>query len=336
MAKSTFPRPSDRMQNPQVVYSRIGEVKCSETRNALRGIVSRRKQKLDASEINLIRAQASTGDLALAIEILLGKRGSMPFSNLNGKYRNLLARHGLDPISPPREVQFAIGRINGWPANAIEVIGSIMSLAPLPQADVNDALNALQVFADRWGASNYLARKLAYVISREDEQIESHPAFEAISQIVEHQKFSLPYFTALESIDPRFPYFTGMNTRLLLLKKYVADDDDFRQWLPLHNIAPCPMSENDIGAFIRKAHSMSFVDEVIALLQVYYLRDHWEVLGDAIQRALRPEILAAFSKIESLEFDCRLLFARAEPDSSDFTYYRNALAFLEFVEPTRC
>lgn len=55
-----------------------------------------------------MRRLANPADLTLASEILLGKEGAFPFSNIGGSYRNLLQEHSLNPVPIRSELAFVI------------------------------------------------------------------------------------------------------------------------------------------------------------------------------------------------------------------------------------
>ncbi|WP_415752033.1 hypothetical protein [Mesorhizobium sp. B2-1-8] len=273
--------------------------------------------------------------MALAARMLLGREGAFPFPNTGGTYRNLLKTHQLNPIGSEEEIAFVVGHLNGWKERSIGIIGAIATLAPLAGADYVDALSALSYFAVEWGASNYLAKKTAYIMARgsENRTDELTAQFSHLSEIVDQRKHPGPYFTALESIDIEFPYFPAMSTRVQGYQKYAKGD--FRQLLHLNNIIPSPVCMSDVGPFLRKSHAMSLVDEVVGILQLMHIGEAWPGISSTIKLTMDPELFVAFCDFQKSAFDPLALYNDVGPEDADFTYYRRSIAFLEFSKPAR-
>ncbi|RVD17816.1 MAG: hypothetical protein EOS73_09685 [Mesorhizobium sp.] len=317
--------------NRQKSFLALREITDEKTRNLMRGILAQNATiEASSSSINSIRKNCHAEDLANAVTMLLGRNGAFPFPNINGKYRDLLLSHKLDPITPEAELIFILGHVNGWKELSAEILGAISTLRDLASADPVDALGAIRIFAERWGASNYLAKKVAFVMATSNDRDLSQSLGE-IADIVEQEKAPNPYFSALESIDSSFSYFGGISTRVQVYGKYVTDD--FRQFLALHNIVGSPVSHDDIGPFIRKSHSMSLVDEVVAILQLLHTGERWPWIRDTINRHLDPDLKKCFIDFCDIPFHAEALFAGSSPLDADLTYYRRSLAFLEFRAP---
>lgn len=320
------------------VYKALREIKDQTTRNVLRGVLSTNIARSASSKgINLVRKNAHKADLALAVELLIGRYGAFPFSNAGGTYRNLLITHTLEPIGTEEEITFLVGHLNGWKDKTLGILGALSTLRPLALADPVDALGALTIFAKEWGASNYLAKKTAYLMARASDARtpEVNQQFSKLSDVVGQRKYPSPYFTALESIDLDFPYFTGISTRVQGYRRFVTKGD-FRQLLHLNNIIPSPVSLDDIGPFLRKAHAMSLVDEVVSLLQLLHIGgDDWKVVRRTIKQTMHSELFDAFTSFGDEPFDPSALYSDIEPDAADLAYYRRSIAFLEFPAPAR-
>ena len=314
------------------VFQRLRALKAEDCRNLVRGILaSNAKREATAENINAVRRVAVGDDLALAATLLLGKDGAYPFSNTRRTNRDLLSEHSLSAISAEGELAFLIGHLNGWHVEVVEILGAVATCAGLPKAGGADALQALHFFAERWGASNYLSKKVAYVMSAHKDEDLGH-GFERISSLVDQKSYPAPYFAASEAIDPGISYFTTALTRVQSFRKYLTDD--FRKLLPLHNIVASPISKADIGPFLRKCHSMSLVDEVVGLLQIIHLSgaESWEQRW--IRARLLPDLHDRFSAFADVEFDEADLLGD-DPEYADLQYYRNSLAFVEFPGPVR-
>lgn len=299
-------------------------------RNLLRGIISSPHDGYPSRyAINELRRAASTEDLAVSSELLLGEEGAFPLPNIGGTNQNLLRPHSLNVISPSAELAFVIGHINGWKLEACTIITSIGEFAKLPEADPVDGMNALASFVERFGASSYCTRKLAYLMSRYRDTPDLQRPYQSIAEKVAQSKFPSPFFTAMELLDDKFDYLSGTSTRVQIQQKYL--DGDFRQLLSLNDIAPVPLSSSDLAAIFRKAHSMSLVDEVVSLLFVIHFKEHWPQLFKILEQLLDQSIYSALCHFCLLEFNTSALYSDENPLSADLLFYRRALAFTEFA-----
>lgn len=317
-------------RDQRAVYRSLRLLSDVGTRNLVRGVIGQ-DQKGDPakSAVSLVRRHAHPDDLHVATSLLIGKTGAFPFDNLGRTYRDLLLPHTLDDISPSRELAFVVGHINGWKDTALEIIGSIEALSPLPTATPTDALGALTVFAERWGASNFLAKKIGYVVANSTENVSS--ILDHLFLVIGQYSHPQPHFTAIESIDIGFQYFYSMSTRIQAYSRF--DRRDYRQNLSLHNIIASPISDTDMGPFLRKSHSMSLIDEIVALVQLIHTSSAGSWIAPQIERLLDPSIYRAIISLADKAFDASQLFSSDEPENADEVYFRNSLAFLEFREP---
>jgi len=327
-------RPEQRKRKaasqPTVFYG-LQSIRDADTRNLVRGALANASPTNPSkAAIDAIRKHADLDDLAAATAVVIGKTGAFPFSNTKRMYRDLLWGHDLDAVEPIREISFIAGHLNGWRDETLEVLGALGTLAPLPTVSATDALGALNVFAERWGASNLLAKKVAYVVATSDGHDQAD--VDKIAATVGQTSHSLPHFAALEAIDLGFPYFSSVASRIQMAGRYVKDGD-FRQLLPLHNIVGSPLNEVDAAAFLRKAHSMSLPDEVCGVLQLFHLSERYPQLVAALHRQLDPALVGAILKFQAINFPTEALFSEVDARLADEGYYRHSAAFLEFREP---
>lgn len=284
--------------------------------------------------LNTLRQTLSPNDLSIAADVILGSKGAFPAGNHDRKFRDLISRHRLNEISGEQEVGFAAGRLNGWKNEVLEILGAIKTLAPLASVEHADALNAILAIAKRWGASNFLTKKTAYIMSVATPNPAIDAAFQEISQIFEQSTASSPYFLALEAVDIRFPYFAHLNFRV---KTYLNNPvSEFRQLLALHNMIASPTNISDVGSFFRKANSMSMVDEVVAMIHLSHIaKGRWPSLESVIENCVDSAIANAIGDFCSITFDPIPLMDAGDPLASDIAYYRRSIAFLEFKETAR-
>lgn len=312
-------------------FQRLPKIKDQKTRNLLRGILAGTSDlEVSASAINNLRRKSDLADLALGTELLLGKNGAFPFSNLGSTYRSLLRWHSLVGMPFEVEAAFIAGHLNGWKEEACNIISAMGAFAALPTSEPHDAMSALAAFADRYGASSFLVRKVAYLMTRYGEDTSLQEPLKRIAEKVQQSKHPAPYFMAMELLDPEFAYFSTVSMRVQVFSKYV--EDDFRQVLPLHDLVPVPLSPSDAAALLRKAHSSSLVDEIVSVICIMAMQDKWPSLASALSGRLDHSVRAAIDKFLNIDFDPSGIYSDAEPNDADLTYYRRSLAFVEFKD----
>jgi hypothetical protein len=145
-----------------------------------------------------MRRSASPADLAPGTQILLGKNGAFPLLNVGGSYRNLLKEHSLNTAPSRSQVAFVVGHVNGW------------RNSPL------GGIEALAAFVERYGASCYVVRKTAYLMSRYGDGPTLQAPFQRIAKKLSQSKFSAAYFSALDLMDCDLPYTTLIRLRRCL------------------------------------------------------------------------------------------------------------------------
>lgn len=312
-------------------FQQIKDIADEQTRNLVRGIISGSLDSVAPEAMNGLRRRSHGRDLAKATQILIGERGAFPFPNIRGTYRNLLRPHGLCTIPAEQEAIFLSAHVASWPNLTVRIVGAMKAFAELPASEAQDAIKALTVFAEEFGASNYLAKKVAFIMARDGSEPGMQEEAKRIAEIVEQSKFPAPYFTSVEVQDSQFPYFPAISTRIQITQKYIKDD--YRQILSLSDLVPVPLGLLDAAAYMRKAHSMSFVDEVVCLCVMLNGRGRWPTIEAAIRSVLPEGLLQEIESVGATPFNATLLYSDSTPEFADLTYYRRASAFVEFQEP---
>lgn len=309
----------------------LREVENEETRNHIRGVISRHRDKeVSIRDLNRIRAQAGGRDLRIAAEMILGERGIFPEPKTGLTYKDLITAHNLNAIESSAEAYFVVGHINGWKETACNIIQAMEQFASIVSAEPADAANALSLFVDRYGASIYAARKIAYIASVNGEGSELQPSLSKIAEISEQSKSAAPYFMSLELLDCDFPYFSGVSTRVQIYNKYIQND--YRNIFALNELAPTPIYPQDIGGFLRRSYSNSIVDEIQSILVIIQLESNWPEIAKIFKDNLDPEIYRNILSFMNIRFNAAKLFQTINPLTADFVFYRRALAFIEFEE----
>lgn len=299
------------------------------SRNLVRGAIAGSKETTPSPHsINSIRKAATPADIALGVKILLGKDGAFPFSNIGGTYRNLLKQHSLKGVPPRSEVAFVAGHVNGWKDEARKILSAMTHFARIPDISPADGMEAIAAFVEHYGASSYALRKTAYLMSRHGDDANLQPAFQSIARKLGQSKFPSPYFSSMELMDTELPYFRSVSTRVQIFKKYV--EDDYRQYFPLHEMVPVPLSRNDLAAHLRKSHSTSLVDELVSLICVVNLQKYWPDLFEVLIASLDEDLSSAIVEFSAISFNPQSLYSDADPLEADIVYYQRSAAFSEF------
>lgn len=319
--------------NHSRAFSRLHEIKHIPARNLVRGLLAQNTgTQLPLSAINSLRTFLMPDDMVAAMSLLLGKGSPYPFPNKPSVYLDLARIHGLAASAPMVDVGFLVGRLNGWEENCVAAARDITEMMGLPTMGPAQRLGAIQSFYKTWGVSNYLNTKLAYAMDTIGQTDVVISEYQDLTTLLGIPGAPTAYFSSTEAIGERFPYFESARQWVNALSKYV--EDDFRQQITLHNMLPLPISLRDIGPFVSKAHSMSFIDELIALKCIITLRDFWPAVGLFIDRQLSPGVAKAIADIDDNQPPYALLTG-GDPRLADLTLYRRSLAFLEYPEIAR-
>lgn len=320
---------SKRMQ----AYRQLRRISAPEIRNLIRGIVATPSDGIpDPNAMNSIRLRASEDDLATSAQLILGSEGLYPLSNIGGTYRNLVNGHSLAPISARAEAAFTCGYLNGWIANVKTIIKTLGLLSELAAADGDDAANSLLAFVRHFGASSLVSRKLAFLAARHGEEAHVASVVKEISVLLRQDQAPQPFFSSLEIMENEHSYFTRAQTRIAANSKYISGDP--RKLIVLTDLIPVPLSEADIGPFLRKAHSSSLVDNIAAVITLLNSPEEWPSVASVINDKLSSEILDSILEFQKIEFDASSLYSDKKAGAADSAYYRRSLAFTEFKKPS--
>ncbi|QQN65353.1 hypothetical protein JIR23_06105 [Bradyrhizobium diazoefficiens] len=282
--------------------------------------------------MNALRKTASPRDLALSIEILLGRFGAFGFANLERDYSSLLRVHSLDRVSIDSEVAFVAGHLNGWKEEVCRIIEAIRAFAAIPTSSASDSMQALATFIEVYGASSYGVRKVAYLMARFPDDATLQEPFQRIASKVAQSKNPAPYFIAMELVDEDFAYFPGVSTRVQLHQKQKLVDDDYRKLLALHDLVPAPLSRADLGGLLRKSHSMSLIDEIVGVISALTFGDRWEDVRALLLNLLDSSIIQSLTAFADTPFDARALYNDVSAADADMVYYQRSFAFTEFSD----
>ena len=319
-----------RRRSITAAFRTLATVEDQRTRNLLRGAISNPTSNYPSSDaINELRKTASPTDLALSAQILLGRQGAFPLPNVGDDCKALTRSYSLKATSTQAELAFVIGHVNGWSDEACMIVEAMSALAGLPQSAPSDAMTAVADFVQSYGASSFAVRKTAFVTSRYPNDESMQAPYQRVADGLGLSKFSAPFFMAVELLDSKFSYLSGVSTRVQIQQKY--NKGDFRRVPSLHDVVPVPLSKADLGAHLRKSYSTSLVDELVSIICVFTLRQFWPDLHEFVRTLLHPHVCSKIESFLTTSFDASALYSDADSDRADIVYYRRALAFVEFA-----
>lgn len=308
----------------------IKRIKSNRTRNIFRSILLGKPDKNTFySNLNRVRKIASQHDLNVIGQIIaeldsaLDLRCKFPF------YSDIYRTKTLDYIESQKEVAFVCGHINGNLKSALEIIEDINFISDIVALPSVEAVKKLRAFATKWGASNFLIKKIAFIFSRDKKKLSNSEDFEWIRSALKQNECGAPFYAALEAVDPDFSFLSGMNVRVNNLGQKASDN--FRSILPLHNIVGTPVTLKDSSHFLSKSFSLSLVDEILAIRIFMLLKDMNSEVFISISNYLNNEILKKLYDLDINQFNPEALYRDFDAEENDFRLFRTSLAFLEFA-----
>ncbi|WP_238226423.1 hypothetical protein [Methylorubrum aminovorans] len=258
---------------------------------------------------------------------MIGANGLYPADYVPQDYQSLQNIHWLSTINTEKEVAFVCGHLNGWKDKSLKILHEMKMLTTLESIAPLQQLNLIKSFWKNWGISDFLNRKLVYYMNLAEVDKEIVSEYHAFTKILRLEDAPEPYFSAMELMSERYPYFQSIRTWVSILAKYKTND--FRQHNALHNALPVPLSTRDIASFLRKSHSMSLTDELCAIKIVISLADEWPEIVHLIESLLDADLLAEIQRLESSDYSHTQLTDGFPDEDPAFLIYRRALAFLE-------
>jgi len=242
------------------------------------------------------------------------------------------------------EAAYACGFMNSWPNDAIAAIATVEILARLTETSAIDAVDALKTAADRWGASSYIAKKVAYLKDTYELEEQEQDVIDEIDLSIGHNKFPQLQFSILENIKNEISLFSVARRHTNIFKDKVRGD--FRRIHYLNNMVPTPISHEDCAGFILRAVESSLIDTVAAFLVIFNLKDRFPGVVEAIRRNISPKLYdlliqvainlknSPLPKLENLEIDATAAGTGDMPPIPDLSIalYRRSSVFLEYSE----
>ena len=330
MAK--FPTPELGIQRPLLVHRLIGKIKDGKKRNLLRGYVAR--TRISEDDVANIRKDNNQSDALVIGALLRGPFGLLNNNSAPKLTADVFRMTNTQPIDWKSELNFAIGYLNAEKAEILRILPYFSQLALIDRLDTKTSLSVMQQLAERQGASNYIAFKLAYLRSTRELAPTENAALAKLEDQVGHKLNPGLHFSALENISPKIALFNVAQRRISSYASHI--NGTFRSVLSLHNFVPTPINLYDLGPFILRATECSLSDALYAFLAILSLEERFPEAQQELKLFLNAEVLAGFfeiiEKASELSFDVAVTTYYASQNNAadhSLSLYRVASAFLE-------
>ncbi len=312
----------------------ISRIKDTNKRNLLRGYSS--KHRINPSDIDEIRKKSTSHDIKIIGAILKSAHGLLEGNKNNKKKKSndLFHLTSISPLSWKQEVGYTAGYINSEIDSAIDLLYFIKTLSPLEKMDTDQALGILLSLSKKYGASNFLSYKLAYIRSTREPSATSLELITQIEDEICHRENPGLHFSALENLSPKISLFQVAQRRVSTLVGRV--DGDFRRAVTLSNFIPTPLDEKDSAGFLLRATESCLLDTIYSILIIFNLPEWLGPVRQELELNIDKELLNEIFntiKITTNEdgFDIITEYYKSQNEESVATLdsYRTSAAFLE-------
>lgn len=315
------------------IYRLISKIQNINKRNLLRGYSS--KTYFTASEIEAMRNRDSFSDSAIVGALLKGPNGLLDDDkNKKKTSKDLYRLTGFPSITWRNEVSYTLGYLNSQKQFIQEIIEYFRNLAFLEAMDVGVALNTLLDMTRKFGASNYMSYKLAYLRSARALTVDQLVMVSEIEEEIEHRNNAGMHFSALENVSSKISLFVIAQRRVSGLVGKV--NGEFRRALSLSNFIPTPLNKKDLAGFLLRATESSLVDTIYAILVVMNLGDEFHAVQTDINNRIDPTLAAILlefqeyaQKDDSRDIVTEHYRAQSPDVEASLRLYRLSSAFLE-------
>ena len=334
MGKREIIQSNNKVRRSAEIYKLIADVRNVKKRNLIRGYSAR--QSLSSRDTEEMRRGNSSHDSAVVGAVLKGRGGLLngPDSQEKKTSGDLYVMVSLPPIEWRSEVCYTAGYLNSLVVEACEMLDVIKSLAELDYQDSGETLKVLLLLAKRFGASNVLSYKLAYL--RSTTKL-SAPSLGVISQIEDefhHREHAGFHFSALENISPNISLFVVAQRRISgFLGKL---EGNFRKSISLSNFIPTPLDQNDVAGFLLSATESCLLDTVYAVLIIFNLAENLGAVHREFLAHLDPDLvgrieglIAFVEKLDNTGLVTEHYEAQNIDGDRSLATYRVSAAFLE-------
>ena len=285
MNNNIYDRPN--LRRSADVFRLISNVRNENKRNILRGYYS--KANIIPDEVERIRQGNTLFDSMIVGAVLKGPGGLLERTLTKKKTsKDLYRLTSFPPIDWKNELCYTIGYLNASISTVVEMLGYIRRLVFLENMDAGEALGILHDLTKKFGASNYLSYKLAYLRSAFSLTASQLRVVAEIEREIEHRNSVGMHFSALENVSPKISLFVVAQRRV---SGHVAKiKGEFRRSLALSNFIPTPLNKEDLAAFLLRATESSLIDTVYAIITILNLGDSFATAQREIYNRINPEL----------------------------------------------
>lgn len=322
-----------KVWHPADIYKLIFNIKDIKKRNLLRGCST--KPRINRHEVENIRKGNTPHDSLLIGSILKGKNGLLNGpEELKKTSDDIFVMTAFPPIEWRNEVSYTAGYINSVGESAIQMLHIIKTLTSLESMISEPALELLLDYSKKYGASNYLSYKLAYLRSSRELSATSLNLISQIEEEISHRGNAGFHFSALENLNSKISLFVVAKRRVSGLVGRV--NGDFRKAISLSNFIPTPIDEKDIAGFLLRATESCLLDTVHAVLTIFNLSNEFAAARREFEKRLSPVFLKEIQEL--IEFTSSVddgtiitdYYQETNADSEiSLDFYRTSAAFLE-------
>lgn len=325
---------SKKARRPAEIYKLIADVRNIKKKNLLRGYSA--KLHITPHDIEAIRKGNSPHDSMIAGALLKGRYGLMGGPNQKKKRtsKDLFMMTSFPPVDWRNEVCYTAGYINSMYEVATEMLRAIKAIARLEVMESDCALVLLHDLSKKYGASNFLSYKLAYLRSTRDLPATLLGVISQIEDEIGHRDNAGMHFSALENLSSRISLFGVAQRRISGLVGRV--NGDFRKVLSLSNFVPTPLDEEDVAGFLLRATESCLLDTIYAVLVIFNLADEFGAVRREFELRLKPEFLMQLLDVIQFAAESEdgvvvtdFYRAQSQDSGSSLDLYRTSSAFLE-------
>lgn len=314
-------------------YRLISKISNIKKRNLLRGYIV--KSQLTGSDAEAIRKDNTANDSVVIGAILKGPEGLLNKEKNHQKKSSaeLFVMTRFPPINWRNEVCYTAGYLNSELDNGLELLSIIKSLANLENLSSESALQTLLSVSKKYGASNFLSYKLAYLRTSRELPAKLLAEVSKIEDEMCHRENAGLHFSALENLSSKISLFLVAQRKTSGLARIKGEN--FRKALSLSNFIPTPLDEQDIAGYLLRASESCLIDTIHAVLVILNLSENFEAVRSEFKARLDPNLYAEL--LNTINFTMNIPdgeiitkhYRSLGEDSDSLDLYRISTAFLE-------
>jgi hypothetical protein len=280
--------PKNRPTRSLGAHKLISQIRDVNKRNLLRGYSS--QLRLAGSDIAKIREKASIHDSAIIGSLLNGPHGlRYDTNNLVKRTSNEIFRLiTFSPVPWRNEVAYTVGYLNSMSEIALEMLNKMRELIWLDNLDAEAALRCVLDLSKKYGASNYLSYKLAYIRTAKELSTTALDLITEIETEIGYRENASMHFSALENLSSKVSLFGVAQRRVSGLVGKV--EDDFRKSISLSNFIPTPLDEGDVSGFLLRSTESSLLDTIYSVAVILNLQCRFAAVAAELKCALNSEL----------------------------------------------